>query len=270
MRKLTVLMILLLVLIVWVTPATAIVYGGLDGDGHPNVGLISLSISGRPAIHIPACSGVLIHPRVFLTAGHCTAELNALIAQNIITKDNVKVSFDPDDALTKKLLDVKDIFTHPEFNDTGFQPNPHDVGVLILSKPVKNIKSATLPAEGFLDTLQLTGTTFTVVGYGATRQQGEKPSEIKDPDGKRRVAESGFQTLHEAQLVLSQNQATDNAGTCSGDSGGPAFWRNGDGTETLAGIVLGGDPNCVERGTYYRADISDTLGFINDVINSLK
>jgi secreted trypsin-like serine protease len=75
--------------------------------------------------------------------------------------------------------------------------------------------------------------------------------------------------LLKAQLVLSQNKATDGAGTCSGDSGGPAFWT-GSGGETLVAITSGGDPNCVATGNYYRVDLPETQNFINNEFAKLK
>jgi hypothetical protein len=48
----------------------AITYGTPDGNAHPNVGLLVARIgTGFFAI----CSGTLVSPTVFLTAGHCTA-----------------------------------------------------------------------------------------------------------------------------------------------------------------------------------------------------
>src|SRR5262245_56627809 len=47
----------------------AIKYGSLDGNAHPNVGLlIAQDAQGNP---LWGCSGTLISARVFLRAGHC-------------------------------------------------------------------------------------------------------------------------------------------------------------------------------------------------------
>ncbi|HXV44407.1 MAG TPA: trypsin-like serine protease [Anaerolineae bacterium] len=266
MRKFVVPVLLLLTVIVWVAPAAAIVYGEPDGKNHPNVGVaIAITSTGQASL----CSGTLIHPQVFLTAGHCTALWQAQMAAGELKLEGVKVSFDASNAFDSKAIQaVKQIITHPEF-DGRSQSDSHDVGVLILSKSVKSIKPASLPSQGFLDTLagKLKGTKFTVVGYGAGLNF--PPPQFIPPDGTRRVAASEFQTLLKTQLVLSQNKATDGAGTCHGDSGGPAFWTE-NGAETLVAITSLGDPNCVATGRYYRIDIPGTLIFINDVINSLK
>jgi secreted trypsin-like serine protease len=111
---------------------------------------------------------------------------------------------------------------------------------------------------------------FTVVGYGSTLDW--PPPQPIDNLGERRLAMSEYQALSKALLTLSQNNATDEdkGGTCSGDSGGPAFWTEKDGTEILVGITSSGDPNCVSTGVYYRTDILDTMDFIAEVIGGLK
>ena len=55
-----------------VSAASGITAGGeLDGDGHPYVGLmVADDADGNPMWR---CSGTLISPTVYLTAGHCTS-----------------------------------------------------------------------------------------------------------------------------------------------------------------------------------------------------
>ncbi len=274
MRKLSILVMLLLILAVGVLPATAITWGEEDGEGHPNVGLISRPDPSDPSKQRPLCSGTLIHPQVFLTAGHCTDFLEYLMAAGQLTIDGVKVSFDPDNAIENDLLSVEAVITHPDYN-FGPYSNPRDVGALILAESVEDIELATLPPEGFLNQLRKEGklrqgskgAKFTLVGYGTTLEW--PPPNIIFPDGKRRVAESEYQTLLKAWLRMSQNQATDDGGTCYGDSGGPAFWTEPDGTEILVGITSWGDMPCVATGFNYRVDIPETLDFIDDVIADL-
>src|SRR5829696_9481553 len=53
------------------TTASAITNGQPDGNAHPYVGLmVALDEDGVP---LWRCSGSLLSPTVFLTAGHCTA-----------------------------------------------------------------------------------------------------------------------------------------------------------------------------------------------------
>ena len=57
----------LAVALVTVSTAAAITGGGVDGDAHPYVGALVVDGSVQ-------CSGVLVAPTVFATAGHCGAD----------------------------------------------------------------------------------------------------------------------------------------------------------------------------------------------------
>jgi hypothetical protein len=255
-----------LVITMLTTPVMAITWGAEDTD-HQNVGLIGVFYDDNTALGI--CSGVLIEPHVLLTAGHCAEFLLSLDASA-----SVKVSFngqpnfsDPDD-----WVEVDDIILHPNYN-FGFKANRNDLGLLLLAETPRDVEPAILPMEGFLDTLRAegklrhgsNGAKFTVVGYGATLTW-PPPDTTYSP--VRRQAESEYRALLKAWLKMSQNQATGDGGTCAGDSGGPIFWTEPDGTEDgteiLVGITSWGDPNCVAVSFNYRTDISDTLHFIKD------
>ena len=78
-----------------------------------------------------------------------------------------------------------------------------------------------------------------------------------------------FLNLRQNWLHMSQNQAPgqDNGGTCWGDSGGPTFWENENGEETLVAVTDWGDYPCVATGTAQRIDTASSLEFLYGVIN---
>ncbi|HOW77784.1 MAG TPA: serine protease, partial [Candidatus Competibacteraceae bacterium] len=60
-----------------VPPVQAVSDGDLDGNGHPYVGLMmAQDESGAP---LWRCSGTLLSPWLFLTAGHCTEAPAAMV-----------------------------------------------------------------------------------------------------------------------------------------------------------------------------------------------
>lgn len=263
LRKVSILLILGLLLALTALPAGAITWGELD-TAHTNVGAFVVDWPGYGPFQI--CSGTLIHPQVFLTAGHCT---DGLEEEGI---EQVWVSFDPYALKPEMLLEVEAVLTHPDYAWGG--NNPHDVGLLILAEPVTDITPANLPSLGYLDDLKAAGVLrqktegakFTMVGYGGILDW--PPPDITYDD-YRRVSVSEYVALVPYQLHLNQHIYKDNGGTCFGDSGGPAFYTESDGTEVIVGITSWGDAQCIVTGFNYRVDIPDTLDFITATIAGL-
>jgi hypothetical protein len=262
------------VLAAWITPAVAITGGELDGEGHPNVCAVMITPVDYPP-HL-FCSGVLISENMVLTAGHATQVL-----EQILGNVPVYVSFDAENDLVTgpwpktEWIEVDAAVTHPECNIYTHTSDTHDVGLLILKDPATGITPAVLPDEGFLDQLREDGklrergegAKFTAVGYGSTLDWPPR-EECNPPDGTRRFARPEYLNVRKVWLHLSQNQAPgrDDSGSCYGDSGGPVFWTEPDGAETVVAIITMGDARCAAISTNYRVDIPDTLDFIDDVI----
>lgn len=247
--------------------ASAITYGFVDSNNtFRNTGaFIVKSPNGEI---FPICSGTLIAPNVFLTAGHCTA----FYTQDLAPEGEVAyVSLDqsiPFGSLTSsktELLPVAHVVTNPNFNVA--QSDSGDIGVLILERNVRGVTPATLPACGLLDQLVaqngLKTATFTNVGYGLqNRVVGGGVPFFQDMNPiPRMFSFSSFNSLNGGYLRLSQNNSTGNGGACFGDSGGPNFMTL-NGQQLIVSITITGDAVCRSTNVVYRLDTVSAQGFL--------
>jgi secreted trypsin-like serine protease len=121
------------------------------------------------------CTGTLISPTRVLTAGHCIYDSSASDTQILIGVDGNALESGPHSVIDKLALQAKGYsvakgyrssyaFSHANQNS---QIADDDVGIVILKKPVTNIKPVRIagPAD---DALMAPGTPVTLFGYGAT------------------------------------------------------------------------------------------------------
>jgi secreted trypsin-like serine protease len=259
-RAIAVLAAILIVLVAGPQAAFGIVYGEFDGNRHPNVGAYVVQRDGE---FRPVCSGTLIAPDVFMTASHCTAPEEILGLPFWVTFDPV---VDQDSELITGTA-----HTHPEFgfSGPGGVSEPHDIAVIVLDRPV-GIQPAQLPQQGLLDELKATHAlddqVFTAVGYGAVRETRKGgPGAILE-NNERRFALQSALSLQKAWLTLSMNEATGDAGTCYGDSGGPHF-LGGEASNLVVSNTVTGDALCKATDKTYRIDTASAQDFLDDFVD---
>jgi len=220
--------------------AGAIINGQPDGSRHSYVGMVYNDEA--------LCSGTLISPTAFLTAGHCTTSLRQGGSQVYVTFES-QADFDPQGAYRGTPL------THPSYPAV-------DVGVVVLERPVTNVGYGRLPAAGLVNTFQV-GQPLTAVGYG---QRGLFPAGfLLRPEASRirYVGTLEFLGIYQGQYIrvsgggLRSNQA----GACYGDSGGPLFPRFDQ--TTVVGVVSRGSPVCAGQSLAQRIDLPQVLSWVN-------
>jgi hypothetical protein len=265
MKRVSILALSVLLLAAGVLPAAAIVGGELDGDTHPNIGLMIADIDGEP---VWRCSGTLIAPRVFLTAGHCTGD-GATAARVWFDSDltgNTEYPYGGETSYEGTPV------PHPLYLWGG--DDPHDVGLVILTEPLDvDIEPATLTTPALLTQLKKDrvleggyedGVYFRSVGYGGDLESWPPPllTYVK----VRKFSESEYVSLTKVHLHLSQKAVFDEEGSCFGDSGGPVFYVDPAGNEILVAVTSSGDGMCVATGFNYRVDQPYMLDWIYEQI----
>src|SRR5918999_3146838 len=125
--------------------AQAIINGEPDRgpNAHPYVGTYVAKVEGGKLR--PVCSGTLISPKVFLTAGHCT---QFDIERNL----PVYVSFDPTYKPGASKLIKGTPYLHPKACLAAKEGCPrYDAGVVVLKEPVRIATYGALPDAGLVD-----------------------------------------------------------------------------------------------------------------------
>jgi len=267
-RHLAVVAIVTLLLFVFALPGFAITHGEPDGNGHPNVGSIVINIPDMGLFQW--CSGTLIADKVFLTASHCTAPLDGVLAD--FPGAAVLVTFDPTISANATFF-TGTWHTNPNYN--GFQgpggsSDPGDVAVIVLDQS-PGIAPAQLPTAGLLDQLKdahiLKDTRFTAVGYGTVRDSNQTGFQGILDNLDRNRAEQGFNALTPAWLTLPMTPSNGNGGTCYGDSGGPHFIHlDGQETGIVVSITVTGDAPCKASDKTYRMDTASARNFLADYV----
>lgn len=263
MRKkyLFVLLSVIAMLAVAVFPVGAVTDGEPDGDDHPFVGLmVALDANGNP---LWRCSGTLLSPTVFLTAGHCT---EAPAARATIWFDADVQSGIPGNGYPFAGDVFGTTYTHPDYNTNAFFFR--DLGVVVLDGDgyvSPNGEYGELPSLNQLDALKTQrgkqDVTFTAVGYGLQQinpvfVQSERVRMVAHPH-LIQINVPGF--TGDFSILLSNNHST--GGTCFGDSGGPNFLGD---SNVVAGVTsFGINGNCAGTGGVFRMDRSWSLNWVN-------
>ncbi len=276
MRKLVVLLAVVLgMLATSALPAGAITGNYVEDFEHPFVGLVVFYDENGEFSH--RCSGSLLSPSVFLTAGHCT---DGATTARVYFQQDAGANYDPE-------TQVDPVSGYPEycaegtlgvtcatsgelynygFDDFESFPNTKDVGLVILDQPITMPEYGVLAAAGSLDELDTRRghqeLTFTSSGYGLSESNPVHVTSFRE----RLMAESRLTNLRSHNTdgfnLQTNGNGSDRGGTCSGDSGGPVFYGGFESNTIVAVTSFGMNAYCRGVDFSYRTDRQEVIDWI--------
>jgi V8-like Glu-specific endopeptidase len=177
------------------------------------------------------CSGVLVGPRVVLTAAHCSSN----------NQTSAEIRF-------ANQVIVGTVELHPKHQRTPI--SDYDMALVLLDSPAEGIE----PASINLASEVAAGNEVTLVGYGCSQQGGSGTAGIK------RFGQSLISEVRDGQYVTKQDSGSS---VCFGDSGGPLYVNSTDGNGaglTLIGVHVAG--NLRDTSYSVRLDAAENLKFM--------
>lgn len=242
----------------------------VDDFEHPFVGLAVFYDAEGEFSH--RCSGSLLSPSVFLTAGHC---VEGVTSARVYFQQDAGAHFDPALGIDPVTGYPESCLTQPcttsdELYNFGFPagfPDTRDIGLIVLDEPITLTEYGALAAAGSLDPLATRRgrqeITFTVSGYGLSYTNPHVTVSFRE----RLMASSRLVNLTSALTdgfnVQTSNNPGIGGGTCFGDSGGPVFY-GGFSSNAIVGVTSFGLSSNVCAGVdfAYRTDQADVIAWI--------
>lgn len=202
-------------------------------SGMPSLGddAVVAVVQRRPSCDEPplavTCSGVLVGPRLVVTAAHCIERARP---------DTIEVFVGHDVQGDGTFLGVSALRTDP-----GYDPmtGEHDIALVFLAEP-SSVAPYALPTIA-LDTLA-PGTPLRAVGFGVTAR-------LAQDAGIKREGTLALGAVRAGSFDATPAPSL----TCDIDSGGPLFAML-DGVEQLVGITVSGDVACETTAFQVRVD----------------
>lgn len=179
------------------------------------------------------CSGVVISPRIVVTAAHCLNDLGT----NNLERSPLRIVLGSDVTRPRTSLRAIAANVHPDYYHTPLAP--HDLATLVLERSVP-VPPITLATQE-LETPDI-GAPVRLVGFGGT--------DPADPGGRKRFGTAVLDEIDDTRFLVRPGPSL----TCSHDSGAPALLTRAD-VEELVGVTVSGFSDCSNYSRFTRIDV---------------
>ena len=218
------------------------IVNGETEEGFPSVVALGAELGDTT---YSACTGTLITPRVVLSAGHCGEGIPLELVVQL-----GQAYFGSDVTEAEHAIGFSDLIVHPDYEALESSPTSQDLGaydfgILVLAE---DAPVAATPIRFDEITEKDIGTEMVSVGFGVTSSAGYG-------SGTKRSAVLTLDDLQEMFLISYSNTNKNDANICSGDSGGPQFVLEEDGSWVQWSVHSWGDANCSYSSGSTRTDL---------------
>ncbi|MDG3085796.1 serine protease [Vibrio hannami] len=239
------------------------IYNGTEAtvDTFPSIATLYYDAIDYTGLYGMYCGATILDEQHVLTAAHCLYDGNGDLNEDYLVYTSVAIQMENESQFLDGSVEViraSEFYPHSDYVDSSSSTGaswPNDIAIIKLDSPI-SVSSSDYVVRASDDFYRGTdGEPMIAVGHGYTENGDE--DELLQTTLNYEAGECDLGDLNDSQICMTGELDEDTGvrnTTCSGDSGGPLYWFDGD-EYVQAGITSYGWSGC------YNANSDDTSVF---------